>query len=274
MNSRKKLLGLVAGLSLTLVLAGCGNSDSASNSSNGEDGASNYSEAVDYTITGIEPGAGITAQGHNALKEYENLAGWELQESSTAGMLGSLEEAIKNEEPIIVTGWAPHWKNSSYDLKYLEDPKGTFGGAENINTIARKGLEEEQPSAYQILDRFYWETEDMENVMLAAQESSFEEAASNWIDENPDKVAEWTEGVEKVDGGEITLVSTQWDTELASSEVIKAVLEQQGYNVTVTPVDPAIVFEAIANNEADASLAPWLPSTHGIFLEKHQGKHC
>ena len=251
--------------------AGCGQDDSASNGNNGgNETTTNISEELDYTITGIEPGAGITGQAINTLEEYENLEGWKLEESSTAGMMGSLDTAIKNEEPIIVTGWNPHWKFSAYDLKYLEDPKGTFGGSENINTIVRKGLEEDMPNAYKILDRFYWEPQDMEAVMFDAQEVSFEEAANNWIQENQDKVAQWTEGVEKVDGKEIELVSTPWDSERASSEVMKAVLEQQGFKVKVTPVDPAIMFEAIANGEGDATLAPWLPSTHASFYEKHK----
>ena len=264
-------MGILAGLSLSLIAAGCGQDDSASNGNNGgNEATTNISEELDYTITGIEPGAGITGQAINTLEEYENLEGWKLEESSTAGMMGSLDAAIKNEEPIIVTGWNPHWKFSAYDLKYLEDPKGTFGGSENINTIVRKGLEEDMPNAYKILDRFYWEPQDMEAVMFDAQEVSFEEAANNWIQENQDKVAQWTEGVEKVDGKEIELVSTPWDSERASSEVMKAVLEQQGFKVKVTPVDPAIMFEAIANGEGDATLAPWLPSTHASFYEKHK----
>ena len=48
----------------------------------------------------------------------KTLEGWELLESSTAGMLASLDAAIRNEEPIVVTGWTPHWKFSAYDLKY------------------------------------------------------------------------------------------------------------------------------------------------------------
>ena len=270
-NFKWKKIGILAGLSLSLIAAGCGQDDSASNGKNGgNETTTNISEELDYTITGIEPGAGITGQAINTLEEYENLKGWELEESSTAGMMGSLDAAIKNEEPIIVTGWNPHWKFSAYDLKYLEDPKGTFGGSENINTIVRKGLEEDMPNAYKILDRFYWEPADMEAVMFDAQEVSFEEAANNWIKENQDKVAQWTEGVEKVDGKEIELVSTPWDSERASSEVMKAVLEQQGFKVKVTPVDPAIMFEAIANGEGDATLAPWLPSTHASFYEKHK----
>lgn len=269
MNSKWKKLGLMAGLSLSLIAAGCGQGEETSTNTERNE-AINYSEEVDYTITGIEPGAGITEQTRNTLEEYENLEGWEFLESSTAGMIGSLDEAIRNEEPIIVTGWNPHYKFTKYDLKYLEDPKGTYGGIENINTIARKGLEEDMPNAYEILDRFSWEPEDMEQVMFDAQEAPFEEAASKWIEENPDKVNEWTDGVEKANGESVELISTPWDTERASSEVIKQVLEQHGFKVKVTPVDPAIMFEAIANGEGDASVAPWLPNTHKSFYDKHK----
>jgi len=265
-----KSIGITLGLSAALLLTGCGSEDSNQESGNSAGKSANIGEQVDYTITGIEPGAGTTELAHNTLEGYENLEGWELLESSTAGMLGALEEAVKSEEPIILTGWTPHWMFSAYDLKFLEDPKGTFGGSENVNTIVRKGLEEDMPSAYTILDRFYWEPADMEAVMFDAQEVSFEEAAAKWIEANPDKVAEWVEGVEKVEGEEIELVSTPWDTERASSSVVKAVLEEQGYKVTVTPVDPAIMFQAIATGEGDATVAPWLPSTHASFYEKHK----
>lgn len=262
-----KLTGITFGLSTMLVLAGC-SSNQSEEQATGE--SAGLGEQLDYTITGIEPGAGLTGLTKNALEEYENLEGWELLESSTAGMLGSLEEAIKKEEPIIVTGWTPHWKFSAYDLKILEDPKGALGNVENIHTLAREGLEEDMPSAYKILDRFHWEIEDIESITLDAQESSIEEAARNWVEENPDRVAEWTDGVEKVDGQEIELVTTQWDSEMASSNVIKVVLEKHGFAVTITPVDPAIMFQAIAAGEGDATVAPWLPTTHGSFYEEYK----
>ncbi|UOR13720.1 glycine betaine ABC transporter substrate-binding protein [Halobacillus amylolyticus] len=272
-NIKWKNLGIIVGLSLSLVAAGCGQGDTDDTTNNANDSgdeAPNYSEEVEYTITGIEPGAGITELAKNTLEEYENLEGWTLQESSTAGMIGALQEAIQNEEPIVVTGWTPHWIFSQYDLKFLEDPKGTLGKTENINTIVRKGLEEDMPIAYQILDRFHWEPKDMETVMLEAQESSFEEAAKNWVEENSDKVDEWTKGVDKVDGKEIVLVSTLWESERASGNVMKVVLEQQGYEVSLKTVAPAIVFQSIAGADADATVAPWLPTTHGSFYEKYK----
>ncbi|MFJ7914097.1 MULTISPECIES: glycine betaine ABC transporter substrate-binding protein [unclassified Lysinibacillus] len=265
-----KSVGLTLGLAISLLLTGCGDGDSKKDNGNSIGTTPSIGKQVDYKIIGIEPGAGLTGLAENTIEKYENLKGWELEQSSTPGMLGSLEQAIRNEDPIIITGWTPHWMFSSYDLKFLEDPQGTLGGSENINTLARKGLEKDLPDAYTILDRFYWEPEDMEAVMFEAQTSSFEDAADKWIEENQDKVNEWTKDTKKVSGKEIELASTPWDSERASSSVLQAVFEELGYTVTITPVDPAIMFQAIATGVADATVAAWLPTTHSSFYEKYK----
>ncbi|WP_338471417.1 glycine betaine ABC transporter substrate-binding protein [Niallia sp. XMNu-256] len=152
---------------------------------------------ADKTITGIEPGAGVVAASERAVEEYPNLEGWKVQTSSSGAMATTLGQAYKNEEDIVVTGWTPHWKFQQYELKYLEDPKGTFGEAESIHTMVRQGLEEDMPEAYQILDNFYWSPEEMEEIMLAVQNGENpEDAAAAWIEANQDRVAEWTEGIE------------------------------------------------------------------------------
>ena len=46
----------------------------------------------------------------------------ELVTSSTAGMLAELQKKASAEEPIVFTGWSPHWMNN-IDIVYLEDPK-------------------------------------------------------------------------------------------------------------------------------------------------------
>ena len=255
-------------MSAALLLAACG--DDTGNSDNSNNESASIGEQVGYKIIGIEPGAGITGLSHDTLEQYENLEGWTLQESSTAGMIGTLDQAIRNEEPVIVTGWTPHWMFSAYDLKFLEDPKGVLGGAENINTVVRKDLEKDLPDVYTVLDRFHWETEDMEKVMYDAQKADFETAAAEWVEKNDDKVKEWTQGIAQGNGEKVKLISVPWDSEIASSSVVKIVLENLGYEVEVIPVDPAIMFQAIATGEGDATVAPWLPTTHQSFYEKHK----
>nr|WP_198044756.1 glycine betaine ABC transporter substrate-binding protein [Lysinibacillus timonensis] len=152
---------------------------------------------ADMKITGIEAGAGVMAATENVLAEYENLADWELVPSSSGAMTVALGQAIENEEEIIVTGWSPHWKFASYDLKYLEDPKGVFGGEETINTFVRKGLETDMPEAYKVLDAFHWTSADIEEVMLDITSGTDpEEAAAKWVEANSEKVEEWTKGIE------------------------------------------------------------------------------
>lgn len=160
------------------------------------DSIADLSDEAGQTITGIEAGAGVVAAAEAALEEYDNLDGWNVQTSSSGAMATELRTAYQNEDEIIVTGWSPHWKFSSFDLKYLEDPEGVFGDAETIETFVRQGLEDDMPEAFQVLENFFWETEHMEDVMLEIEEGAEpEDAARNWVDNNHDIVSEWTEGL-------------------------------------------------------------------------------
>ncbi|WP_075617809.1 glycine betaine ABC transporter substrate-binding protein [Paenisporosarcina indica] len=266
MTFTKKITGFGAIALLTLGLAACGNDGETSSESK------SVGESVDNKITGIDPGAGIMEASANAIIDYK-LEDWDLVSGSSAAMTAALKKAYDKEEPIIVTGWTPHWMFAEYDLKYLEDPKGVFGGEEEIRTIARNGLKEDLPEAHQILSQFNWSQEDIGEVMIAMQTGEKEEvAAQNWVDANEEKVAAWTNGVEKVNGDKIKLAYVAWDSEIASHNVMKIVLEDMGYDVTLTQVEAGPLWTAVADGSADASLAAWLPLTHATYEEKFDGK--
>ncbi|HLU21524.1 MAG TPA: glycine betaine ABC transporter substrate-binding protein [Bacillaceae bacterium] len=264
MNLAKKITGLGAVALLSIGLAACGSDEANSDATVGE--------SVDYKITGIDPGAGIMEATERAIEDYE-LDDWSVISSSGSAMTAALQKAYDKEEPIIVTGWNPHWKFAKFDLKYLDDPKGSYGGAEEIHTIARNGLKDDLPEAYEILSNFAWSEDDMGEVMLAIQDGAKpEEAAQDWVDNNGDKIAEWTNGVDKVNGDKIKLAYVAWDSEIASHNVIKIVLEDMGYDVTLTQVEAGPMWTAVADGSADASLAAWLPVTHATYAEKFDGQ--
>ncbi|MDT2756284.1 ABC transporter permease/substrate binding protein [Enterococcus asini] len=157
------------------------------------DAIDDLTDEAGKTITGIEPGAGVMKAAETTQQTYGNLADWQVVSSSSGAMTVALGKAIKNEEPIVITGWSPHWMFAKYDLKYLEDPEGTMGSAESIHTMARKGLKNDLPEAYEILDAFHWEQADMESVMLAITEGQTpEQAAKDWIAAHPEEVTAWT----------------------------------------------------------------------------------
>lgn len=148
-------------------------------------------EDFDNQIIGIEAGAGVVQLTEKAIKDYD--LDMELVTSSSAAMTASLEKAYRQKKPVVVTGWKPHWKFAKMKLKFLEDTKKTFGEAENIHTLVRKGFEKDNPIAYRIMDRFHWTAQDMEEVMLLIQEGKTpEEAAKEWVNKNQDKVEQWT----------------------------------------------------------------------------------
>lgn len=150
------------------------------------------SDQANQTITGIEPGAGVVAAAENAVDTYSNLSDWTVQTSSSGAMTTELGTSIANEEEIVITGWSPHWMFQEYDLKYLEDTEGIFGDGETINTMVRLGLQDDMPEAYQILDNFFWEVEDMESVMAEINDGADPQtAAQAWIEENQETVDQW-----------------------------------------------------------------------------------
>lgn len=273
MTIKKKILGLGAVALLAVGLAACGDDkdDGAKETNSNGNSSEAVGESVDYKITGIDPGAGIMEATDRALEDY-NLEKWSVVSGSGAAMTAALKRAYDNEEPIIVTGWTPHWKFAEYDLKYLEDPEGSYGGEEEIHSIGRKGLAEDLPEAHTILSNFNWSEDDMGEVMIAIQNGENEEvAAQNWVDANEDKIAEWTDGVDAVNGDEIKLAYVAWDSEIASHNVMKIVLEDVGYNVTLTQVEAGPLWTAVADGSADASLAAWLPITHETYAERFDG---
>jgi len=148
-------------------------------------------DKFDGKIIGIDPGAGVMSKTEKAIEEY-GLTKFELMEGTGAIMTAVLKNKIKKKEWVAVTGWTPHWKFARWDLKYLKDPKGIYGGAEEIRTIVRKGLDKDMPEVYRFLDAFHWNLAEIGQVMgWNADSADPYESAKRWVKENPDRVNEW-----------------------------------------------------------------------------------
>jgi glycine betaine/proline transport system substrate-binding protein len=150
-------------------------------------------EKLDSTITGIDPGAGLTRLSKEAIEAY-GLDDYELQISSGAGMTAALERAVRRDEWIVITGWSPHWMFGAHELRYLEDPKGVLGAFERVHAMARKGFYQEHVDAAAMLSRMQIPIEDLQGAMYRAQETSYEEAVSEYMKNNEARVDYWVTG--------------------------------------------------------------------------------
>ncbi len=147
---------------------------------------------VGNKVIGIDPGAGLMRASEKAIKDYD-LSKFQLVEGSDATMVAALKDAITRKQPIVVTSWTPHWMWAAYQLKYLADPKGSLGGEETVNTVARKGLKQDMPEAYAILSKFKLSLADEQAMMMKNQASGVDpdKTAEAWVKENRDKVKSW-----------------------------------------------------------------------------------
>ena len=147
-------------------------------------------ERLHGVIQGIDPGAGLMRASERALADYA-LTGYRLLSASDAGMILALDRAIKRNEWIVVTTWSPHWMFARYPVRYLSDPKGSLGGAEQIHALARKGFESDFPKAAAFLKRFNFTIPELEALMLRAKDSSYHDEAVAWMQAHPDRVEDW-----------------------------------------------------------------------------------
>jgi glycine betaine/proline transport system substrate-binding protein len=169
---------------------------------------SGFEEELDGEIYGIEPGN----DGNRLILEMiENdtfgLGSFELVESSEQGMLSAVARAVRNEKHIVFLGWEPHPMNSNFDIAYLEGGDDVFGpnlGGATVQTNVRKGYLEECPNVGQFLQNLAFTLEMENEIMSAILEDNVEPnaAARNWLQENPDVLADWLDGVTTFDGGD------------------------------------------------------------------------
>ena len=67
----------------------------------------------------------------------------------------------------------------------------------------------------------------------------------------------------------LELAYVEWSCATASIHVVEAVLEDKlGYDVDVTSVSAAAMWQAVATGDVDGLTTAWLPVTHGHYLDK------
>lgn len=119
-------------------------------------------DEFDGEIIGIGSGAGIHGNTLKAIEEYD--LDFKQVSSSGPAMVAALEKAIQDEEPIVITGWKPHFKWNRFDLKYLEDPKDIYP-KDRMEILGRKGFTEDYPVLTEFFKNFQFEEDKLYELM-------------------------------------------------------------------------------------------------------------
>ncbi|HWT35314.1 MAG TPA: glycine betaine ABC transporter substrate-binding protein [Paraburkholderia sp.] len=143
------------------------------------------------TIQGIEPGGGLMQASEKAIKAYD-LAGYNLQSSSEAGMLAGVSRAYQSKQWIVATVWSPHWLFQKWQMRYLKDPKGTLGGEEQVHAFASKQFATKFPRADVFFKHFKLTLADVEAIEYEGNSTNdYATAAKKFVDAHPEKLKAW-----------------------------------------------------------------------------------
>lgn len=146
------------------------------------------------TIVGIEPGAGIMINTGRAIDIY-GLDGYTLASSSTPAMMAELDAAIEANEWVVATLWKPHSAFAIFDIMELDDPQFVYGEeGDKVYTVLKDGFAEDYPLAYTFFQKFQVSPETQSEWIHQYADLGRDprEIAREWINQNPEKVIEWT----------------------------------------------------------------------------------
>jgi glycine betaine/proline transport system substrate-binding protein len=156
-------------------------------------------------IYGIEAGNdGNRIIGELIANPENKLEGFELVESSEAGMLTEAEKAIKNNEWIAFLAWTPHPIMGEMPIHYLDGMGSSGFGAATVLTNVRAGFVSECPNLGRLLTKLKFDLA-MEGAMMAPvlkDGADPKETARSWLQANPDAAKAWLDGVTTFDGGD------------------------------------------------------------------------
>jgi glycine betaine/proline transport system substrate-binding protein len=165
-----------------------------------------FKDALGGKIYGIEPGNDGNRLVLEAIKDPKlAMDGFELVESSEAGMLAQVAKSTAAGQDVVFLGWAPHPMNANFKIQYLTGGDALFGpnfGGANVYTTTRKGYVAECPNVGKLVSNMKF-TMDMENKVMGEILNNGVDpktAALAWVKANPDALTAWLDGVTTFDG--------------------------------------------------------------------------
>jgi len=167
-----------------------------------------HRDALMDRIYGIEPGN----DGNRLILDMIEadafgLSGFQVVESSEAGMLSQVQRAERRNEPMIFLGWEPHPMNANFQMTYLSGGDDWFGpdfGGAEVLTNTRAGYVAECPNVGAFLNNLEFTLALENEIMGAILDDGVEPgaAARAWLAANPDVLGPWLDGVTTRDGGD------------------------------------------------------------------------
>jgi glycine betaine/proline transport system substrate-binding protein len=125
-----------------------------------------------------------------------------LVQGSTPAMLAELQQDYGMKDPIVFLAWKPHCMNRAYNFHYLSDPKNAmrpFNEPQTIHTVARKGLAEDQPAVYALMNHMRLDAGQVAGLEISNDASEPQTGVRRWLKEgkNRELMRPWVEAAKR-----------------------------------------------------------------------------
>ena len=163
-----------------------------------------FKDKFDGKIYGIEAGNDGNRIILDMIKNPEdNLEGFELVESSEAGMLTQAEQSMKNNEWIAFLGWTPHPVMGAMKITYLDGMGDSGFGAATVTPMCARATPTECPNVGKFIANLKFNL-DMEGEMMDAilKGGDANTVATDWLKKQSGRGRPWIAGVTTFDGGD------------------------------------------------------------------------
>ncbi len=128
---------------------------------------------------------------------------------SEAALITAVQQAVKDNTPLLLQFWQPHWLQSKVKLSEIKlpdvTPACTASATANdgkyacdypvdiLYKAASSKLEAKNPKAFAFLSKMQLTTDQQNEIaaMVDSDGKTAAEAAKTWVDANPDVVAQW-----------------------------------------------------------------------------------
>jgi glycine betaine/proline transport system substrate-binding protein len=164
-----------------------------------------HKDELDGKIYGIEPGSSANAQIQKMIDTNQfGLGGFKLVQSSEAGMLVTVDRAVRDKKWVVFLGWEPHPMNIQIKMNYLSGGDAVFGpnyGEARVYTLTNPDFLTRCPNAGKLVSNLRFTTQLENQLMIPVMNKERPaDAAKAYLKKNPQVLDAWLAGVKTVDG--------------------------------------------------------------------------
>lgn len=146
-------------------------------------------------IQGIGPGAGITRLSQEVMTRYNlQAAGYEFRIGTEQEWIGAFQQGVEAEAGVIIPLWQPQYLNRAFAIRRLQDPLGVFPEPDRCALLVTQDFRDRtSTSTLDTLSRISLSVDDVTDMdyRTSVEGLSPREAATQWMEENPDAVQSW-----------------------------------------------------------------------------------